>query len=108
MLVNPRVLDLAADQAVSFRVVSWELDEVDIRTPTSGLILRRQALRLHSPDFKPLTAEGYVDVTSGNLIEMLLPWLRRSDFLGRRFTIRKDGSGPSGRFDVHVEMQQLG
>jgi hypothetical protein len=102
MLSDPRVLDFASGATISFQVGSWTLDELELRPATGPKIVRVAAIRLFPRNVLPADSPAYFDVVSQTLIHQLAPWLERSDYRARRFSLTKLGEGPSSRWQLQV------
>ena len=94
------ILDLGDGGEIELQVTGYHVGRMTIHPRPAGYPKAIVALRVWVPEhIKPLYPD-YYDITSQTLIAQLLPSLEAGGYRGRRYTIKKHGSGPQARFSL--------
>ena len=103
MLASPiELLDIPPEEPTEFRVLRYEMGEINIipRGSPAGKVV--PAIRIHVPrEDKPVGAP-YWDVTAGNLIATLRPILGSLVASRRLIRVTKHGIPPAARHQVDL------
>ena len=96
------ILDLADQEATTFRVLRWEVGRLFITQRGAPVGRWIRAIRMHvSAEDKPVGAP-YWDATAGNLVARLEPMLPAVVSAGRQLRVLKHGVAPVARHQVDV------
>jgi len=96
------ILDLAPSQSAQIVPVRWEMGKM-FMTPRDGRAAKDiPVLRIHVDRKDKPSAPFWWDITSKRAIAGLLGYLAAPNPGRYRFTIFKDGAGPSARFPIEA------
>ena len=97
------ILELEDEGALTTRIMRWQLGEVEIHPSYKPEGKWIKALRIHVPEADKQYFPFYWDVTSQTLLAQLLPYLERTGYERRTYTIVKHGVAPRARFTLEVK-----
>ena len=101
MLARPwEPLDLANGESVEFRVLRWEVGEMEVRPRAAPAGKVIEAVRMWTPPEDKPAGAPYWDATAGNLVARLKPMLEELVASGRRIKVTKEGEPPAARHRV--------